>query len=422
MNACAAEPVCHFGCGLLATGVAIPLLLYSYGTKHKFFLFQRRSSNWNKIVTGSFVTIKNSAGDSVRCHAVSFSDNMRPEDIQTTIRNDWHTHTIFLFIFPDEHFEEYSLVSLNTIHELSSTDLIVSCSLGNAQNRVLKVLCKFTSWSKFLLFENSLSHEYETFVSDKFIKSKCYHILVDRICWHIRVTNNKSITVFCCCEKLPVDCTIHSKAISVSEGVSFGSGVTINSVFRFTEVDYSGFSIALREKRALVNSSHSLVSLLCCRLLFVRGMEFNNQYLAPLHYMLQTEYPEWEVALNLYLKLRAFEVALLRQDPSNVDIEYLHAYFDFSLKRAKKAVDRFFQTNDLLSRLIRPDNFIVERVKFKEHLHMPIAYYNKQKKLINECWLFDRPNFSDLDFLNDFFETTFEESIEYLDCLPSNLS
>lgn len=147
-------------------------------------------------------------------------------------------------------------------------------------------------------------------------------------------------------------------------------------------------------------------------------MSSENQYLAPLQSMLDLDHPEWVIAVDTYFRLRAIEVAWRMQTrppklkPGIIDIETLHRDFLDSHKTAVKAKNRFFQSNDQLSRLM--SSVEKELAKFKEHVIDPVSFYDENREEIEEAWKIGRPNRADLSSLGPFLTETFLEAGNWL--------
>ncbi len=179
--------------------------------------------------------------------------------------------------------------------------------------------------------------------------------------------------------------------------------------FKVTELDWHR-----ERKRALINALHAVAALLCYRLLAIREMGAEKQYLAPLQQMLRTEYPEWREGMDHYLRLRAIEVAWKRQSPEVSDVEKLHADYLEAYRMAKEAQQRFFATNDRLDRVMSPSNLSKELEKFEEHILKPIAFYDQEKKSLTKKWIYGRPNHADIADLRDFLTETFLKATQWL--------
>lgn len=401
--------VMHFGCGKLGVGAVLPFLINRYGRSHIIIAVQRRSKSWSKVPNNIIFPMRTKAGDCMPFRTVVVDNNPTTlERIKLSLKSERR----LLLLVPDI---QYCYDLMTAISKLSQNNLIISCSLGEGQPDLVQLLSIFLNWEKALIFENNASDEWENIPS---IKGKAYHhILVDRICWHLEFLGFGK-AVLCHCEagdKVPVswpkDAGIPLDDVRPVDGVKIVSDWKIKIIENDDEKNWHH-----HRKRALINAPHAIAALLCYRLLASRKMEPDKQYLAPLQEMLRTKHPEWEMAMDHYLRLRAVEVAFDRQRTlgQNVNIEQLHADYLDAYQIATKARERFFATNDRLDRLMSQRNLAKELEKFDEHILKPIKFYEQTCKDLMDKWIYGRPNHVDIDCLRDFLTETFLEATRWL--------
>jgi len=297
-------------------------------------------------------------------------------------------------------------------------EVIVSCSLGEGQHALAEFLRACRGWSKVLLFENSAAGSWKC--SD--FKGRYHQVLVDRICWDMLHYEISRPQVFCHCESSK-NIRFHwpdaAQIPCVHPGTELASPIVGERVI-FTDADEQVFEdresswFHLR-KRALVNAPHAITALLCYRLLATRKMVAKNQFLAPIQEMIGGEHAEWNRAMDHYLRLRAIQVAWRKpgykpeKEPEKLHAEYLEAY-----TIARETRRRFFQTNDQLDRLMKPENLRKELSKFSEHILRPLEFYEKHRAKLIRTWRWGRPPEADIRELRDFLTETFLEAGDWL--------
>lgn len=400
-NRSALPVVMHFGCGRLGVGAVLPFLIDRYGNSHRIVAVQRRSKNWYNV-TGNFIfPMRSTAGDCMPFRTVVVDDiGSTLEGIELSLKNEPR----LLLLVTDIH-HCYDLMS--AISELSQNNLIISCSLGAGQPDLVQLLSIFPNWKHALIFENDA---YEQWWEIDSIKNKAYQILVDRICWHLEFSGiGKSSAVLCHCE--------------ADDKARFswprGAGIPLEGrtrLWKMEIIDNGREKEWHFRKRALINAPHAIAALFCYRLLASREMEPDKQYLAPLQEMLRATHPEWAIAMDHYLRLRAIQVAYDRQSTigESISKERLHAEYLNAFKIATHAMERFFETNDRLERLMSQRGLSKELKKFDEHILKPIKFYEQNHKDLLDNWIYGRPNHIDIVSLRDFLTETFVEATRWL--------
>ncbi|MGH9425755.1 MAG: hypothetical protein ACRD2L_05540, partial [Terriglobia bacterium] len=302
---------------------------------------------------------------------------------------------------------------MNALSNRGISKPVISCSLGSGQPELIQLLRVFPHWEKALVFENSAASEWSEF------DAKWHHVLVDRICWHLEEFSAREgrSFVLCHCE------TPENVRFSWPEVAEIPDGTTETGVpgERVISEGWKEQSFKVEElnwhrerKRALINAPHAVAAFLCYRLLAIREMDAEKQYLAPLQQMLLSEHPEWREGMDHYLRLRAIEVARNRQRPEVSDVEKLHADYLEAYRMAKEAQERFFATNDRLDRLMSPSNLSKELEKFEEHILKPIAFYEQEGTSLTKKWIYGRPNHVDIADLRKFLTETFLKATQWL--------
>jgi hypothetical protein len=409
--------IIHFGCGQLGIGAVLPFLISRYGNSHIIIAVQRRSEDWGKIPNNIILPIRTKAGDSMSFRTVVCDDSADClEHIESCLINN---RRLLLLVSDIQKCHDLMV----HIYGLTKTDPIVSCSLGSGQNDLIQFLCTFPHWKKVFLFENSEANDWKEKI--KPIPGKEYfHILVDRICWHLEFEGSeyKKKLVYCHCEdpnKVSFLWPQNANIPELDKKVESPYGERI----LYDNWNAKGFSTDDDEikwqhlrKRALINAPHAIAALFCYRLLAIRKMDPDKQYLAPLQEMLRAEHPEWDIAIDHYLRLRAIEVAYKRQglDAKDIDIERLHADYCDAYQIASTARERFFATNDRLERLMSRKNLAKELEKFDEHILKPINFYDQKHKELTDKWRYGRPNDIDIICLRDFLTESFLEATRWL--------
>jgi hypothetical protein len=309
------------------TGAVLPFLIQQYGVGHTIIAVQRLSSNWERVPEG-MLSIGTNVGDTMPFQT----------QLLDSIANE---PRIFLLVPGIALCHE----QLSVIRQKAS-DLVVSCSLGDGQNELIRMLKMSESWSKVLIFENTAHDNWSGL-------KRCYQIVVDRICWHVDpYTPNGGIISHC--ERSKYVRFYWPKSSGIPEKAQTGSRPPGEKIdlppCSLNPIPDADFERQHSRKRALINAPHAIAAVLSHHVLAYRRMSPGNQYLAPLQLMLEAEHPQWYQAMDNYLRLRAIEVAWSRfsgeRDQEQLHKEYLDAY-----ATAKEAGTRFFETNDRLDRL-----------------------------------------------------------------------
>jgi hypothetical protein len=309
---------------------------------------------------------------------------------------------------------------LEYLRRSTSKPLLISCSLGEGQDELVRVLRTFGGWSRAMLFENTASRKW-----DEHLPGRYDHILVDRICWDLDQFSPKDrkLTVLCHCERpemanfaWPATADIQALEPSGKTAITTRNGESITGTWGEHEFNSKKAEIRWQHlrKRALVNGPHAITGLLCYRLLSVRGMEPDQQFLAPIQHMIRTEKPEWEQGMSTYLRLRAIEVALEHPQFKPNELEFLHQQFRLAHNVAKLASLRFFATNDRLDRLMHRTRLGKEMSKFEEHILKPIAFYQRNRDSRIRNWIYGRPNETEILNLQAFLTESFLVATKWL--------
>jgi hypothetical protein len=408
--------VVHFGCGRLGTGAVLPFLIQQYGTDHTIIAVQRLSSNWERVPTG-MLSIDTKVGDKMPFgDKKPFGDKM-PFQARIIKRDELTAAPIseLLESLTNEHRILLLVPGIALCHELlrcirqNASDLIVSCSLGEGQNELIRMLRLSNSWSKTLIFENTAHKNWKGL-------KRCYQVIVDRICWHVE-PYSPNIGIVSHCEKSEYVRFCWPKSAGVPEKARPGhrpEGEQIDLPPESLKAVADGdFKREYSRKRALINAPHAIAAVLSHRVLADRGMAPGNQYLAPLQGLLEKEYPHWYQAMDHYLRLRAIEVAWSRYR-ENTEQEQLHKEYLDAYGTAKKAETRFFETNDRLDRLMNAGNFSKELSKLDEHILKPLQFYENNRDLIRSRWVYGRPTDVDFQFLRGFLYESFISAGQWL--------
>lgn len=413
--------IVHFGCGHLGVGAVLPFLIDRFGFSHRIIAVQRRSDKWSQIPNNIILPLRTKNGDCMPFRTLVVDFDNSTSRIYRNISKSLETESRLLLIVPDFQSCHDLMVTIKN----SSNNLLISCSLGSGQPDLIQLLNVFRDWDKTFIFENTASTEWK----DTFKKEMYHHILVDRICWNLEFAGvGKSPSVLCHCEAntdkdgnnnvsflwpsdagIPVD--VDRSRPQLGENINYRGWEANSFENNDNEIEWHHL-----RKRALINAPHALASLFCYRLLASRKMEPSKQYLAPIQEMLRVAHPEWQVAMDHYLRLRAIEVAFKHQicSENEIDMEMLHVDYHGAYRKATNALRRFFETNDRLDRLMSPSNLSKELEKFDEHILKPIKFYEEKSGILIENWIYGRPNDADIVCLRDFLTETFLEATRLL--------
>lgn len=404
--------VVHFGCGRLGLGAVLPFIVERYGSS-RIVAVQRRSSAWKDVPSGVILPLRTTAGDFLPFRTVVLADYHR--FLEEYAR--WQAEQRILVLLPSI---GMATELLNALSENGKSEVLVSCALGAGQSEIVQLLRVCPHWNKVLIFENTMAGEWDSLGSDRL--KTCHHILVDRICWYSEgySTTSKRSAVLCHCEESSSASFSWPRAADIPEPstISSVSGELVQAGWKCEVFDGNEQGAWRRlRKRALINAPHAVTGLLCYRLLAIRGMDPDKQYLAPLQEMLRADHADWWAAMDLYLRLRAIEVAWgFPGTVSNgvIKAEPFHRDYDASYRIARTARRRFFATNDRLDRLMNPGNLAKELAKFDEHILKPLTFYERERERIMSVWLYGRRDPADFGCLRGFLTETFLEATQWL--------
>jgi hypothetical protein len=178
------------------------------------------------------------------------------------------------------------------------------------------------------------------------------------------------------------------------------------------------------KKRALVNSLHQLLAILCFRALSEQGLPSGGQYLPLVMAWFAKEHPDFHHSVELYKRLRALQLVWPLCEPDERTNSYADAakrfyrteepqqIYDAMLQEAQKVVDRFSKASDELRRLIDPQNLRKELRGYREHILEPIHFMWTHEQSIKKYPLYEKPNFSDLSGLEDVLTESFLIAME----------
>lgn len=291
-------------------------------------------------------------------------------------------------------------------------------------------------WSCLFLFENTCSRCW----AENGLKIKVHHVVVDRICWDLKPDDKQKERnhgtaptddagkVFpereCVCEK-DYSSFQWSKANTQFQSIDGQSKMLVGFCpeDRFEAVD--NIKLVALKKRALVNATHAILGILCCRLLAEGKMRPEKQYLAPLHALLKSKRPEWDNALDNYMRMRSIEMSLEELkgelESDRTDSEQCRMVFAKNYREAERARDRFFNTADFLERLMSNERFQKELDKYNEHIVEPFRDYEQNRDKIEKLFGFQQPDRVEINLLKDFLNDSFLQANRYYSNAGPNL-
>jgi hypothetical protein len=403
--------VVHFGCGRLGVGAVLPFLVHHYGSKARIVVVQRWSDRWRCVPDGIVVPFSTTAGDFMPFRTIVF-DGSEHQTVNRGPEQDEGERRLLVLV-PEI---GMSLDLLRRLSKASQKKLIISCSLSSGQAELIQLLRIFPDWEKALVFENNASNEW------KIHPARWHHIIVDRICWQLEQFSDRNKFIRAHCEGssnvsfwVPDAAMIPSPVVGAKRWTIAGEHIEADDwkYERFEPKEAEWYKL---RKRALINAPHAISAHLCYRLLADRQMDGDKQYLAPLQQMLRSEHPEWEKAMDHYLRLRALQVAweCPRYTKGTDRREFLHAHYATAYGMAKCARTRFFATNDRLDRVMDSTQLAKEFDKWDEHIRNPIAFYETNRGAIRESWVYGRPNHIDMVHLRDFLTESFSKATRLL--------
>jgi nucleoside phosphorylase len=415
---CAALPsIVHFGCGKLAVGAVIPFLIQRYGTTHQLIVVQRCESkrhaqSWAKVRNNGILPLLTTAGDFMPFRTVIF-DGSEASSREVCLSLSKPERRLLLLL-PDINMSRGFLENISTAQ---NKELLISCSLGGAQEMLIQLLRICPKWEKALVFENTAAKDdWST------LPKPWYHVIVDRICWQMEFFPDGQERVRVHCEapehvsfSWPADAQIPAPAHKIADAEKVHAEHLEAETWKWETFPKEEIEWYRLRKRALVNAPHAITAYLCYQLLADRKMGSDNQYLAPIQEMLRTENPAWEKAMDDYLRLRAFEVAWKCPRAHAGDRrESLHAYYEVAYATARAARRRFFATTDRLDRIMSQGHLRKEFDKWREHIREPLSFYNDTRAELRENWVYGCPNDHDILCLRDLFEKAFAETAQGL--------
>jgi hypothetical protein len=305
------------------------------------------------------------------------------------------------------------------LHVVNDPETMVTCSLGENQGALFEPLRASRGlWSRLLLFENLVNWPAFAGLAQFGAVSQ---VVVDRICWDIstktkaerggvltrRVSCEKSFASFWVPEGLAMSQPSRGKESGFAQGECL--------VDEYRTKDQLGE--ILKRKRALVNAIHAVLGMLCFYALAKRDMRANEQYLATAEALLKREQPEACQALDVYMRLRAAEIAW---DECDCQVaEAWQAKFATYYETAKRSMERFLATADRLGRVfggvaVRADGrriFSKDFAKLSEHVDRPLDSFSRIKDRLWAGWRLGRPSEEDVYSLKAPLMKAFEAMI-----------
>jgi len=303
-------------------------------------------------------------------------------------------------VFVVDHFKQVALIL-----KLASS---VSCSLGPGQSSLAELLseCGPVNNVPILAFENTLSPELSTNG-----RWKVLHTITDRICSD-RKSRDSERCVWVRCEKYIS--IVAAETVRDAFNPEFvGDGRPVHLV------PENALEFHRQKKRALVNSLHQLLALLCLRALSERDLPSEGQYLPLVMAWFAKEHPDFYHSIQLYKRLRSLQLVWSLVDPDDspndfaeaakafYKVEHYQEVYDAMLQEAQKAIDRFSLAPDELRRLIDPENLKKELKNYREHVLEPIHFIWSARDKIKKCALYEKPSFSDLEGLEEVLTESF---------------
>jgi len=313
---------------------------------------------------------------------------------------------------PEDHLvllEDFDGLLGATLKQIGSVSTVVTCSLGDGQPMLASALrATPRSWSQLFAFENTLAREFTG------LSGQVDQVVVDRICWgsghRLGAPNNER---YAKCESgfsafwIPTGKGILKEVIleNLTDSGFDLSWLVINEYGSPAELEK-----IRHRKRALVNASHALLAILCFEVLRIRGMNAKEQYLATVEALLAKDLPEAKRGLDLYIRLRAAEVAWL--ETGSVGGDAWQATFATCYGIAQKAIERFLGTSDRLDRVFSSDRLAKDLGRRKEHISGPLDWFESHRDSLRQVWRLGRPSEAEVWHLRSFLDSAFNSALE----------
>ncbi len=394
----------HVGCGKLGIGAVIPFLHANFPDR-TVVLVQRRAPHWVDLDDGATCHLENDRGfyRAYRTHTIGSAS----EVARACANIGKGAPSDHLLLVP-------SLGVLDVIlRKIGGHSLTVSCALGNGQaDLALPLRASTGKWSRLYAFENTLHRTLDGLRRDSLV----HHVVVDRICWDAGQTvatgsGERNGIRIAHCEQfaaywIPANADLSSAEVK-KRGDEFGlpSKTTEVHQYKAGELD----AIVMR-KRALVNATHTVLTILCFHALQGRGMSARDQYLAAVVALTSRELPEALCALDVYMRLRAAEVAT--NEVVKLDGERWHAVFGECMAMARKAMRRFLATPDRLSRVFSGAGLKQDLLKKNEHIDRPLeSFFMHSHSDAWAQWRLGRPSEEDVVRVRAYLETAFQSAL-----------
>jgi hypothetical protein len=393
--------VVHVGCGKLGIGAVIPFLHAAYPDA-SIVLVQRRGKHWVDVKEGSTCYLENDSGfyRPYRANVV-----LSAADLNTLSLSHDPAYGDRLVLID----ETLSFLG-DLLKKIGDPPVTMSCSLGDGQTDLARALqAAKTHWTQLYAFENSVNRA--AFGS---LSERVRHVVVDRICWDSGVSTDPTRapgTHRASCEKefasywVPAESAIDPATVT-RRGADFGLEGAWLRVMQYHGRDE--LERIVRRKRALVNATHAILTMLCFDVLQRRKMKAREQYLATVDALLSRELPEARSAMDVYIRVRAAEVA--SKECKKLGSEEWHACFGECVAMARRAMHRFLDTPDRLDRVFKGGKLDRDFLKKTEHINAPLDWFCRWRDKLLPGWRLGRPNEEDVLRLRQFLETAFESA------------
>ena len=148
--------------------------------------------------------------------------------------------------------------------------------------------------------------------------------------------------------------------------------------------------------------------MLCFDVLRRREMKAKDQYLATVDALLSREQPEASRALDVYIRVRAAEIATSEYPEGK---EPWQAVFGECYGVARKAMERFLATPDRLERVFAGSGLERDFSKKNEHIDQPLEWFMRARDELLHTWRLGRPSEEDALRLRSYLETAFQSAL-----------
>lgn len=404
----------HVGCGKLAGGAVIPFLHLQF-PKSRMLILQRASERWAHLEDGEVVVFRNTAGFHGVYPVLKVNSPSELKPKLAAFLKDTATRSALLIV--------PRISYARNLIESGSRQVTVSCCLGDGQRDLVSVLRPVPKAIKqILVFENSMD--------DAWSALGAHHVVVDRICpptdfqdsgrkvFKENGTRDARTAVFeyDCEEKFcsftwpeALDGLLSTRYTEASPRVKelgFGHALFLSGS--------ANIGLEQKKKRAMVNATHAIMTILVCRVLAERKMATKNQYLAPLYAYMAREKPEWGRALDTYIRLRALTLVLHPQGMALKQKEACQAAFDRLYQMGVDAKERFVTTADLIERVFTGKRLVKDIAKYTEHIVKPFREYRKVEEDSEKYFTYRRPDRVEIAHLKDFLDSSFLMTMAWL--------